>query len=279
MRLVWAIALCIFLGAGAPLSAATVLFDFETDEEVTLWHDERKTTLGADKRLSAPRRLPPRANPQCASGHRNGGPRSTAALESGRPLKGSPDHRLVALRPPGDGAGQRDRHAPPADALHHRLGEANSSRPEPSRDAPASHADPGRDPGAEGFRRPKGGCIRYPGDALLHRGPARGDGDPHRPAAPLGAGREIPPFPRVTWKELATLQAPQRGKSPRRSRRGGGPPGRGGARETPPGGVGDEGDCRPPEGALASRPRLPRAMKRCSRRQRRLRACERRPPG
>ncbi|NLB97027.1 MAG: DUF4091 domain-containing protein [Armatimonadetes bacterium] len=51
MRLVWAIALCIFLGAGAPLSAATVLFDFETDEEVTLWHDERKTTLGADKRL------------------------------------------------------------------------------------------------------------------------------------------------------------------------------------------------------------------------------------
>ena len=42
MRLLWAIALCISLGAGAPLSAATILFDFETDEDVTLWHDEQQ---------------------------------------------------------------------------------------------------------------------------------------------------------------------------------------------------------------------------------------------
>lgn len=34
-----------------PASASQVLFDFETDAEITLWHDEGKTTLGADKKL------------------------------------------------------------------------------------------------------------------------------------------------------------------------------------------------------------------------------------
>ncbi|MFQ6097771.1 MAG: hypothetical protein ACE5O2_08590 [Armatimonadota bacterium] len=45
-----------FMAAGQALGA-TMLFDFETGEEVALWHDEGKTTLGPDKRLERVQRF------------------------------------------------------------------------------------------------------------------------------------------------------------------------------------------------------------------------------
>ena len=41
--------ICSVLASQLP--AATVLFDFESERDVGLWHDERKTKLGADKKL------------------------------------------------------------------------------------------------------------------------------------------------------------------------------------------------------------------------------------
>jgi len=41
----------LWLATGAWAPASTMLFDFETDDQVALWHNEGSATLGADKKL------------------------------------------------------------------------------------------------------------------------------------------------------------------------------------------------------------------------------------
>ncbi|MBI3922898.1 MAG: DUF4091 domain-containing protein, partial [Armatimonadetes bacterium] len=51
MNLVCVIAFLVLCLAALPASAGTVLFDFEKDADVSIWHNEGTTTLGADKNL------------------------------------------------------------------------------------------------------------------------------------------------------------------------------------------------------------------------------------
>ena len=43
---------CAVAGGAEPASGAVVLFDFETDDEISRWHDERRATLGGGKTLA-----------------------------------------------------------------------------------------------------------------------------------------------------------------------------------------------------------------------------------
>ncbi|MFW6162865.1 MAG: DUF4091 domain-containing protein [Planctomycetota bacterium] len=55
---IWTAAVaCVLCVAAGPVCAGSVLFDFERDEEIALWHDEGTTTLGADKRLERAQRF------------------------------------------------------------------------------------------------------------------------------------------------------------------------------------------------------------------------------
>ncbi len=48
-----AVLLFALLAAAAQAGAATVLFDFETDRDIAVWHNENSDALGADKKLEA----------------------------------------------------------------------------------------------------------------------------------------------------------------------------------------------------------------------------------
>jgi len=48
---------CVCCVAFGPAGAATILLDFERDEDVGIWHDEGKDALGADKRLERVKRF------------------------------------------------------------------------------------------------------------------------------------------------------------------------------------------------------------------------------
>ena len=57
MRTHAALATYICCMLASPLPAATMLFDFESERDVTLWHSEGKTYLGSDKKLAQDERF------------------------------------------------------------------------------------------------------------------------------------------------------------------------------------------------------------------------------